>query len=393
MDAKNRRMLIRMITSPMLHKPGRTLSACIASFVGALTLCTLAAVCINVPAQLQARMQTYGANLIVSGRSLPTETVDAVTAYVQSQSEHVLESSVRYETVRINSAAYIMAGIDPAKTRAMNGHWSVEGNWPKAGEILLGADVANKLSATVGSTVTVGFVDPAKQSEQNVRDGRVSTDILTQSGSKLRVSGVVTTGGNEDGIIFANPQTLDNALGKRGSDVLEFSTQSNPETMNRIVEKLNSGSVAQGVNAQQVSRMNESNTRIITMLRTLFWLISGVVLVLTMIGVSTTMASIVDSRRNEIGLRRALGAPSKQIALQLMLESSFYGLCGGALGAAAGFALAWLLSREVFDSQLPLSVPLIAITILVSVLVAAVAAIIPVKRALEVDPAVVLREE
>lgn len=44
------------------------------------------------------------------------------------------------------------------------------------------------------------------------------------------------------------------------------------------------------------------------MLQTLFWIVSLVVLVLTLVGVGTTISSIVSQRRNEIGLRKALGA-------------------------------------------------------------------------------------
>lgn len=62
------------------------------------------------------------------------------------------------------------------------------------------------------------------------------------------------------------------------------------------------------VKAQQVTKITASDTRIITMLQTLFWIVSLVVLVLTLVGVGTTISSIVSQRRNEIGLRKALGA-------------------------------------------------------------------------------------
>ena len=39
--------------------------------------------------------------------------------------------------------------------------------------------------------------------------------------------------------------------------------------------------------------MTSSNRRIIAMLQTLFWFVSAVVLALTLVGVSTTMSSIV----------------------------------------------------------------------------------------------------
>ncbi|MDK6900686.1 ABC transporter permease, partial [Streptococcus agalactiae] len=72
------------------------------------------------------------------------------------------------------------------------------------------------------------------------------------------------------------------------------------------------------------------------MLRSLMVIITVIVLALIMIGVSTTMMAVVTERRNEIGLRKALGAEDKSIVTEFLGEGVVLGLVGGVAGAALG---------------------------------------------------------
>jgi putative ABC transport system permease protein len=62
----------------------------------------------------------------------------------------------------------------------------------------------------------------------------------------------------------------------------------------------------------------------------------GVSLLVGGIGIANTMVVAVMERRGEIGLRRAMGARTGQIALQFVLEASVIGLGGGLIGAGLG---------------------------------------------------------
>ena len=87
-------------------------------------------------------------------------------------------------------------------------------------------------------------------------------------------------------------------------------------------------------------------------IRDRFWIVSLVVLVLTLVGVGTTISSIVSQRRNEIGLRKALGASSRAIGTEFYIESSLYGLIGGLIGTAIGYGLASWLCVAVFERSI-----------------------------------------
>ena len=113
------------------------------------------------------------------------------------------------------------------------------------------------------------------------------------------------------------------------------------------------------------------------MLQTLFWIVSLVVLVLTLVGVGTTISSIVSQRRNEIGLRKALGASSRAIGTEFYIESSLYGLIGGLIGTAIGYGLASWLCVAVFERSIVFNWWLALISVLFSALVAIDASIRP----------------
>ena len=434
----NRTMFFRMIFGAVFRRRSRAVMAVVSSLVGAATLFCLAAVCLVVPQEMRA----YGANLIVTpneaadANGLSADAVQNVTDVVRQQGEEK-SATYRYETVRINAAPYVLGGINPADVKALNRHWVVDGKWPSEGRVLVGRDVADAMGLQIGSSITIAYraSDNAAASGgaagasasgasgtssstnsgsastatptptgnstqaaasaangQQKRDGRVSTDIMEGGGTEFRVAGIVDTGGSEDEIVYAINADVNKLAGKRGSDVVEFSSSASADQLNALVGTINKNT-SLGVKAQQVSKITSSNQRIITMLQTLFWLVSVVVLVLTLVGVSTTMASIVNQRRNEIGLRKALGASSASVGLEFYVESALYGLLGGVIGTGIGYAFARVLCQTVFERALGFNWLLGLATVVLSVLIAVVASIIPVRRASRIDPAVVLREE
>ena len=68
-------------------------------------------------------------------------------------------------------------------------------------------------------------------------------------------------------------------------------------------------------------------------------LISGLLLVLGVVGIATLMIQTVRQRRGEIGLRRAVGATPFDVAVQLFMEAmglAGLGVIGGLLVGIAG---------------------------------------------------------
>ena len=474
----NRRMFVIMLGRALARRRSRALAAIGSSAVGAATLFCLAAVCLAIPAQMNAQMRQFGANLILvplqgdsgaatagpaatpsaasaapqpsagatpsgsaaaipsggsaaasatatpsaaaataaphpSAAASPSPGADAAapaTARVSPQaaadaadavaaatgSSATRSAAYRYETVRINKSPYLVGGIDVDAVRALNGHWEIEGRWPGDGEVLIGLDVAESTGFKVGSTVNAEYLGSDDLSLSSTVSS--SGDTAQAAGqASWRVSGIVDTGGSEDDILYVPLGQLETLTGNAdaGYDVVEFSVDTTSVTAADVADAVNRAADAagQGVRAEPVSKITSGDTRIITMLDTLFWVVAVVVLGLTLVGVSTTMTVIVSERRNEIGLRKALGASSRSIAVEFYTEAACLGLIGGLIGTAIGYALARAVGIGVFEQPIGFSWWLALLSVLLSALVAVIASAGPVQGATRIDPALVLREE
>ncbi len=128
----------------------------------------------------------------------------------------------------------------------------------------------------------------------------------------------------------------------------------------------------------------------------LFFLVAGLVtLFVGAVGVMNMMLVVVGERTWEIGLRKALGARSRDVFAQFLLEAVLVAGSAGVVGAAGGVA-ALQLTKGLF-AQGGIHVtgwpdPLTTVAITVSLVgVAIVAGVMPALRAARVSPAEALR--
>ena len=106
--------------------------------------------------------------------------------------------------------------------------------------------------------------------------------------------------------------------------------------------------------------------------------------------------SNVRQRRAEIGLLRALGKGTANIAALLLGKAVLLGIIGGTIGCLVGLLIAWGLARGPLDiaaGNFPIPTLAIVLTIVGAPLLSALASYPPAMIAIGQDPAVVLREE
>src|SRR5437762_5367258 len=118
---------------------------------------------------------------------------------------------------------------------------------------------------------------------------------------------------------------------------------------------------------------------------TLLSIFAAVALVLTVVGLYGVMSYSVAQRTNEIGIRMALGAQTRDV-LRLIVSQGFkLVLLGLAIGLIGAFALMRVISGLVFGVTTKDPLTFASVALLLG-LVALLACYIPARRAARVDP-------
>lgn len=247
--------------------------------------------------------------------------------------------------------------------------------------LTLGEDVDALSGATITSTAVVEALNTAR----NTQSAGTAKTI------KYTVTGILATGGEEESYVFMSLEDMAGLTGSDAVDVAELSVSASAEELETYAEQITENT--DSVRARLVKRVTRSETAVLGKLQSLVFLVTAVVLILTMICVSTTMMAVVSERRREIGLRKALGASDGSIRTEFLGEGMFLGLLGGILGAVLGFAFAQVVSVNVFGSSITFQPLLLPAAVIVSMGVAALSCLQPIKRAVAIDPAIVLKDE
>jgi predicted permease len=118
----------------------------------------------------------------------------------------------------------------------------------------------------------------------------------------------------------------------------------------------------------------------------------GLALFISAIGTYGVLAYLISQRRREIGIRVALGSTRGGIVKLVFREGAMLLGVGVVLGGAGAFALRQAVASELYGVQ-PLEPSVLAGVALLLVAVTLTACLVPARRAVQVDPAVVLSEQ
>jgi putative ABC transport system permease protein len=182
-----------------------------------------------------------------------------------------------------------------------------------------------------------------------------------------------------------NPEPGINAVLKTAGDPMALA-----EPLRRAVKEIDPGIAVAGIaSMDQMIGDSIGASRFVATLVTIF---AALALVLAAVGIYGVLSYAVSQRTQEIGVRLALGAAEGQIFGLVVGESLRLAALGLALGLAGSLAVSRALKTLLFGvaSADPVT---FAVTAALLLAVAVVAAYVPARRAMRVDPMSALRAE
>lgn len=266
----------------------------------------------------------------------------------------------------------ILAGVDLSATRSINTWWQVQGRWPKApNEILVGRRAAEVFNLAPGDSLSVSY------GEQ------------TQT---LQVAGVLETGAAEDDQLIGSLSTVQTLTSQPGQvGLVMVSALTTNRSLDAVTDEIQG--LLPSAEVRPLAQFAQAETKVLNKVRLLIGLVATLVLLAGALTVAGTLNTMVIERRTEIGLMKALGATDKRVANLFLVEAMSVGIFGGIAGYLGGLALALAIGWKVFDAIITPTLWAFPGTLFVGLVVAWAAGLLPVQRALKIDPVITLRGE
>ncbi|WP_338069065.1 FtsX-like permease family protein [Pectobacterium aquaticum] len=348
-----------------------------ALMVGAAIVTAMSAVYFDINAKMSQELRTFGANFYIGparGNMIPQSTfqpiIDNAPAGLINASSPYLYGMARTELEKV-----VLMGVWFESLRQLAPYWQVTGNWIGVSfddrNAMIGVKLAERLNVNVGDSITL-VGDGGKQ--------------------RLQIKGIVESGDATDNMLIVNLDLAQKWLDKEGaiSNAL-LSVSNDLGQVDRFAAQLQQQYPQ--LEIRPILKVSASEGQVLNKIKGLMGLVSAVILVLSSLCVNTTLMAIVGERAREFALQKALGASGRDIIRQMLAETGIIALAAVVCGSLLGYLLAQVLGMAVFNATISLRLPVFPLTLVLSLLVAAVAAVVPTRRAIYVEPAKVLKGE
>ena len=344
-------------------------------FIGACVSSAFLNILLDVEYKLSNELKVYGANFIIS----PTHGQNHIDSRLyESKIAQIPKDALKasapflYGTFSLGSNSAIVAGVD---------FGALKGVFPfiEVRDGHFGNSVFDDKSAFVGISL-------AKSAEIKVGDTITLTNQKTLNSENLEVKGIISSGDEFDGILFAPLRVVQDL-------VSESNAESRAIHYAKLVLYGNFAEVAQigeslsddFITAKPIAQVSISEGIVLNKIKSLMLLICLIILLIASLSVNTSLSSIIFARKKEVALHLSLGAKKSQIAKLFGAEVLLLALIASVIGALCGYLLANLLGFIIFNSSISFRIFSVFGAVAITLFFAFVASFYPIKKALNIN--------
>ncbi|HKV46845.1 MAG TPA: ABC transporter permease [Candidatus Acidoferrales bacterium] len=318
-----------------------------------------------------------------------------VPANVNSKNETLIGTWYQHD-VAVPDGTTFKTGLS-----ATQSSWKIQGRWfgDGSGEAVVGASLAASDPAdfAIGKTIQVAKAANAQSTEP------------------LMITGIVTTGGAEDGAILV-PLTIAQGIAGHPGEYRQLLLSAwtkpadalamrDPKTMtgeeydkwycspyiSSISYQIEN--VIPGTSVRAIRKVAETEGRVLSRISSLLWIVTIAALIAAGLAVAATSATTVIERRAEIGIMKAIGATNFVVTSIFLVEQLLLAIAGGSIGFGLGLIIARELGVSVFGSPAPARLVVLPVVLALAAIVAIAGSMVPLRRAAHFRPAPILRGE
>ncbi len=407
-------MLLRIVRSSFVNQKKAMAVMIVAVAVGTAIASSLISLSLDITSKVSKELRAFGANIKVEPRLQGIAEVAGQRRYLRS--EDLLKIKTIFWRHNILGFVPFLYTIEPSTGHTVIGTWyrksikvpgerepfvtgasevmpwwQIKGRWPESeNEVLLGRELSSRL---------------------NLRRG----DRVELFGRDFRVSGILSTGSKEDDAFVLPLEVLQKLSGLNGkiSEVyvsalttpMDDFAYKDPEKMSpREYEKWyctgyvtsiakQIEEVMRGSRARPIWPVAETEGKVLKRLGLLIYLLSAVSVISAALGVSTTMIMSLLRRTRQVALMKAIGADRLNTVLIFLTEALIVGFLGGLTGYLLSLLISKYIGVEVFGTPLRQRAILFPLSLGASVLIAVLGAYLPIRKALAIRPALILKGE
>lgn len=360
---------LRLIKRALLHKKAKALLLILAVMMGSSVVTALLNLEFDLRARMNRELRDYGPNIVLVPSKSKLIPSSAIRILGDKQLNLVGYAPQLFVSAEIKGVQVLITGTDVYALKKLYPNW------------LYDVDSITPIDAIAGKKLA---------ERMGLKKGGIVEIVAGWHRQDVRIGGTLESGEAQDDQLFVPIAVAEGLAGTNGFNHVLISALGDANEVESRFSKLITPET--GMSFQLVRKITTAEQIILDRISHLMSLIIGIIFVILLFCIHTTVSAILLGRQSEIALLRVLGARRKQIMRGLLSELLFLALLGGLLGFVVGILMAQILGNILFQTFIQPHVLVFLITIFSSLAMMVFSSYFPIRRVINRQAAAVLKE-